>query len=62
MTYPYHLHHRLGHALTQMQSGHASHGSANLALQLQLQGIHPDKGTEEPMQRENGCTPGPSTL
>ena len=22
----------------------------------------PDKGTEEPMQRENGCTPGPSTL
>ena len=21
-----------------------------------------DKGTEEPMQRENGCTPGPSTL
>ena len=26
------------------------------------QGRPPDKGTEEPMQRENGCTPGPSTL
>ena len=25
-------------------------------------GLAPDKGTEEPMQRENGCTPGPSTL
>ena len=40
----------------------AGRGLARRPRAIAPQALPPDKGTEEPMQRENGCTPDPSTL